>query len=69
MSLLLFVLRAYKVTLEEKLELLKRLDEEILQASPTEAIEGEIVEADETNTKIATVISDCRRFVTVTETR
>ena len=56
-------------SLEEKLELLKQLDEEILQASPTEAIEGEIVEADETNTKIATVISECRRLVIVTEMR
>ena len=56
-------------SLGEKLELLKRLDEEILQLSPTDAIEGEILEADETNTKIATIISDCRRLVTVTEAR
>ena len=56
-------------SLGEKLELLKRLDEEILQLSPTDAIEGEILEADETNTKITTIISDCRRLVTVTEAR
>ena len=56
-------------SLGEKLELLKRLDEEILQISPTDAIEGEILEADETNTKIVTIIGDCRRLVTVTEAR
>ena len=55
--------------LEEKLELLKRLDEEILQASPTEAIEVEILEADETKTKIVIVIVECQRLVTVTESR
>ena len=62
-------IKSLQSSLEEKFELLKRLDEEILQASPTEAIEGEIVEADETNTKIAAIISECRRLATVTETR
>ena len=56
-------------SLGEKLELLKRLDEEILQISPTDAIEGEILEADETNAKITTIMSDCRHLVTVTEAR
>ena len=62
-------IKSLQSSLEEKLELLKRLDEEILQASPTEAIEGEIVEADETNAKIVTVIGECRRLMTVTESR
>ena len=56
-------------SLGEKLELLKRLEEEILQISPTDAIKGEILEADETNAKITTIISDCRRLVTITEAR
>ena len=36
-------IKSLQSLLEEKLEVLKRLNEEILQASPTEAIEGEIV--------------------------
>ena len=61
-------IKSLQSSLEEKLELLKQLNKEILQASPTEAIEGEIVEVDETNTKIAAVISKCHRLVTVMET-
>ena len=56
-------IKSLQSSMEEKLELLKQLDEEILQASPTDAIEGEILEADETNTKIATVIGECCRLV------
>jgi len=49
--------------LEEKLELLKELDEAILQVCPTKEIEGDIVEADKANSRILTVISKCKRFV------
>lgn len=56
-------IRDIQSSLEEKLKLLKELDETILQVCPTEEIEVDIVEADEANSRILTVISECKRFV------
>ena len=62
-------IKSLQSSLEKKLELLKRLNKEILQASLTEVIKGENVEVERTNTKITAVISECRRLVTVMEMR
>ena len=61
--------RTLQNSLEEKLALLKRLDEKILQVCPTDDIEGEILEADETNNRILTVIGGCNQFGATTEPR
>ena len=53
--------------MEEKLELLKELDEAILQVYPTDEIEGDIVEANEENSRILKVISECKQFISTSE--
>ena len=53
--------------LQDKSEVLKRLDEEILAGCATENIEGEIIEADEISSKIIETLTEMRSVVEPSE--
>ena len=56
-------LRILRGLLQDKSEVLKRLDEEILAGCATENIEGEIIEADEISSKIIETLTEMRSVV------